>query len=111
MGRASNFILICAQLNTAQTSHSSNKIYYYGKLTAEFQEFLRWSTWNSWSNWLVFAHKVVMHTVIGVDPGKVEGGVFPPPPPPSDGVLRSPYKHILIIIVYYLICVVSVTLN
>ena len=32
-------------------------------------------------------------------------------PPPSNGVLRSPYIHLLIIIVYYLICVASVTLN
>ena len=55
---------------------------------------------------------------IGVDPGKV-GGYFPlhlnilggTPPPPSNGVLRSLYIHLLIIIVYYLICVVSVTLN
>ena len=59
---------------------------------------------------------------IGVDPGKV-GGYFPPPPPhlnilggggeipPSNGVLRSPYIHLLIIIVYHLKCVVSVTLN
>ena len=58
------------------------------------------------------------HAIIGVDPGKV-GGYFPPPleytggggSPPSNGVLRSPYIHLLVIIVYYLICVISVTLN